>query len=56
MKDKEALTLAIVMALLIVTMAFVVGHVFVQSLPTWCANPGGPGNHLVQSLCPVEGS
>lgn len=24
---------------------------FKTSLPTWCANPKGSGNHLVQPLC-----
>ena len=38
-------------ALLVVYFVAVVGYVFHQSLPNWCANPDGNGNWVVQPIC-----
>lgn len=49
MKTKSpVLILALILALYWVV---VVGYVFNQSLPNWCANHDGNGNWIVQPIC-----
>jgi hypothetical protein len=49
--SKEINVIAAILILWIIAIIVVLATSFKASLPTWCANPQGSGNHLVQPLC-----